>query len=77
MVMNIDFGDGLSPIMEDALEGVVMEFQAVCSEDVVFEVFPVDFPEKFCLRNSWCDSFVLWNPIESRYNEIPGSQIKR
>lgn len=76
--MNFNFDKSeLSAVMLDALEGVVTEFQDVCSEGVDFEVFVVEFPVKFCVRTSWCDSFVLWNPIESRYSEIPGTQRKR
>ena len=68
----------LSPVMRDALEGVVMEFMSTgIPLEVVFDVFPIDPPEKFCLRLPWCDSFVLWNPIESRYSEIPGTQVRR
>ncbi|GAI66437.1 unnamed protein product [marine sediment metagenome] len=81
MLENINFHFDyslLSPLMFDALEDVIMEFQATgISEDVVFDVFPVKFPEKFRIRVPWCDSFVLWNPIESRYSEIPGAQFRR
>lgn len=68
----------LSPVMEDALEAIIMEFQATgIPEDIDFDIFEVDFPYKFCLRLPWCDSYVLWNPREQRYNEIIGTQVKR
>lgn len=62
--------------MEDALEGVILEFQAT-GITADFDIFIVDFPYKFCLRLPWCDSYVLWNPREHRYSEIPGTQISR
>jgi len=77
-MVNFNFDKSeLSSVMLDALEGIVIEFQAVCSEGVDFEIFPVEFPVKFCISTTWCDSFVLWNPIESRYSEIPGTQVKK
>jgi len=80
MIENVNFNFDyslLSSVMLDALEGIVMEFQEVCSEGIVFNVYSVDPPDKFCISTSWCDSFVLWNPIESRYSEIPGTQVKK
>lgn len=85
MMKNVNFNfnkSELSPVMMDALEGVIMEFQVNCTDDVNFDVFAVEFPYKFCLRLSCLDfevvdSYIVWNPRECRYSEIPGTQISR
>lgn len=67
----------LSCEMQDALECIVEEFQAVCNDDIDFYVFPVDFPFEFCIRTSFCDSFVSWKPLTLRFDEISGTQVQR
>lgn len=69
----------LSLVMEEALEGVILEFQAGenIPEDIDLDIFEVNFPHTFCIRLPGCDSFVLWDSRRQRYSEIPGTQVKR